>query len=348
MLHLCLHAQQSEESPALTFGQQEWNFGRIDEQDGKVSHTFHYRNTSDHFVAIERVYSSCGCTTGDYSRRPLKAGGEGTFTVIFDPEGRSGRVEKSITLVYDGGKGRTTLHIRGRVTPRPRSVADEFPYDLGGGLRSDANYRAFGNVEEGTTRSMTFALLNNSSEPMTIGVEWASRSGALELNIPEELAPSERALATMTYAFGRGEELYGLRRDCFRLTVNGVAVEQEFNTNFIGVDDFEQGGDLSPRAEIIPIYHDFGTAERGSVQSVEVAITNSGDGELVVRAVELREGTTINLKAGDRVAPGERLGCVLEYLVPELGYDVTYGGVMIVVNDPHKPVRELRVSTTVK
>lgn len=343
-----LPAQQPVDSLALQFDEVEWNFGRIDEQEGEVSHTFRYRNISDRFVAIERVYSSCGCTTGEYSRRPLKPGGEQTFTVVFDPEGRSGKVEKSITIVYDQGRGRTTLNIKGRVRPRPRSVADEFPYDLGGGLRSDADYRAFGNVAQGTTRSMTFALLNNSAEPMTIGVEWLQCSGLLELNLPEELAPTERALVTMTYVPSRVEGgRYGLVRDSFRIVAGGVATERVINTSCVGVDYFEGVDDDAPRAKIEPVYHDFGTAPRGAIESVEVKVSNLGREPLVIRAIELREGTTIELEVGESIAPGATRVATMEYRVPELGYDVTYGGVMIVVNDPVKPVRELRVSASV-
>ncbi|MBO5661107.1 MAG: DUF1573 domain-containing protein [Tidjanibacter sp.] len=341
--------QLHEEQPALRFESTLWDFGRIEEVDGVVSHTFRYRNESDHFVAIERVYSSCGCTTGDYSRKPLKPNGEGEFTVNFDPEGirtRGGKVEKSVTIVFDKGRGRVELEVKGKVVPRPRSVADDYPYDLGGGVRCDANYRAFGNLPQGESRSMTLALYNGTAEPLCPSVAWEVRSGLLELHLPEEVAPGGNALVTMTYK-PDGDD-YGVVRDTFHFEWEGGAARQSITTTFVGVDNFEGVGDERPRAVIEPIYHDFGVRSKGELCEVDVTITNNGSAPLEVRSVTPREGTTIELRAGDVVAPGESRVAKVRFEVSPLGYDTVYGGVMIVVNDPRKPVRELRVAAETK
>ena len=80
---------------------------------------------------------------------------------------------------------------------------------------------------------------------------------------------------------------------------------------------------------------------------MEVTITNSGDAPLLVRSVTPRGGTEIAIRAGDEIAPGESRVVEVNYTVPIEGYDTVYGGAMIVVNDPQRPVRELRVSANV-
>lgn len=342
-VHFLSLAQEPQAVRSLVFESEVWDFGRIEESGGKVSHTFRYRNEADHSVAIERVYSSCGCTTGEYSRRPLKSGAEGEFTVIFDPEGRGGKVDKSITLVYDRGQGRTTLRIKGRVNERPRTVADEFPYDLGGGLRSDASYRHFGRVGQGTTRSMTIALLNNSDERMRLTAEWSRRSGLLEVEIPEELAPHERVLLTLTYALPAGENNYGLRSDSFRLRANGYDSQVEIDCSAIGVDDFADGNEWGARAKIPTVYYELEGLRSGQSGSCQVEITNSGSEPLIVRAVSLREGTELDLAAGEVIAPGESILREMRLRMPEMVAESFIGGVMVVLNDPHKPVRELKI-----
>lgn len=333
---------------SLVFETTEWDFGRIEEVGGKISHTFRYRNEADHAVAIERVYTSCGCTTGDYSRRPLKAGGEGTFTAIFDPEGRGGKVEKSLTIVYDGGKGRAELTIRGEVEPRPRTVSDDYPYDMGSGIRCNLTYRAFGNVPQGESVSMTFGLANTSDKVVVLGVEWSEESGAMELLVPEALGPGERALATMTYQPSSGsEERYGLLRDRFTLLFDGQKARESIVATAIGVDDFTRSR-KSAKAEISPVYHNFGEVKYGEVCEVDVTIKNSGKRELIIRSVELREGTTLDLKAGERMAPGESLTRRMTLTVTNANYSTLFGGVMIVVNDPSKPVWELRLAAEVE
>lgn len=348
LVTFALRAQGSEGERSLVFESTEWNFGCIEEVDGVVSHTFRYRNEADHSVAIERVYTSCGCTTGDYSRRPLKAQGEGLFTVHFDPEGRGGEVEKSLTIVYDSGKGRTELVIRGEVTPRPRTVADDYPYDLGWGIRCNLNYRAFGNVAQGERTSVTFGLANTSDEAVEIGVVWNEKSGALELSLPEILGPGERALATMTYEpSGDGSARYGLLRDRFVLTLGSTTAKEEITATAIGVDDVERSR-KSPKAEISPVYHNFGEVSVGQPCKVDVTIKNSGKKDLVIRSVEPREGTSIDLRAGEVVAAGESITREMSLTVDNANYATFFGGVMIVVNDPEKPVRELRLAAEVE
>lgn len=232
--HLMVWAQGSEEQSALLFEQTVWDFGTINEEDGEVRHTFRYRNISEGSVLIERVYSSCGCTTGEYSRRPLRAGGEGEFTVVFNPEDRGGKVSKSVTLVYDQGRGRTDLYIKGRVIARPRSLEEDFPYDLGGGVRCDSSIKSFGKVALGKSKSMTMALANGSEKSVEIAVQWEHESGALEVNAPIEMAPKERALMTLTYApEALDEDSSGLLIDEFRIVVNGVPSEMVFRTSAV-------------------------------------------------------------------------------------------------------------------
>lgn len=237
--HLAVWAQSPQgqnhkEQRALLFEEVEWNFGTIEESDGVVSHTFRYHNTTDRFVTIERVYSSCGCTTGEYSRRPLKAGGEGEFTVLFNPEGREGRVDKTVTITYDQGRGRTELRIKGRINPRPRSAEELYPYELGGGVRSDSSFKPFGKVAQGSTKSMSVALINTSKRRVEIGVQWEKCSGMLEVNTPYDLAPEESALVTLTYVpSAGGEDFSGLVIDEFRFTIDDEPSTELFRTSAV-------------------------------------------------------------------------------------------------------------------
>lgn len=331
---------------SLVFGEVEWNFGRIEEEGGKVSHTFDYTNTATYPVSIERVYSSCGCTTGDYSRRPLKAGASEQFTITFDPEGRPGRFDKRITIVYDQGRGRTTLRIKGAVKGRKRSDEDVYPYALGGGVRTDATYKAFGNVEQDGSKSMTIALVNTSDKGVRIEPQWEECSGLLELFLPDTLAPKEVALATATYLLSKEEPRYGLLRDKVWLLIDGTRSKEVFTTTAFGVDRFDKSAAHKPRAVIEPSWYDFGEVEVPSVQRCTVSITNEGTAPLVVRNVTPREGTKIRLPEGATILPNEKLAVEVELEVPIGTYDTLFGGGMIVVNDPARPVRELRFGAT--
>ncbi len=333
---------------SLLFEEVEWDFGRIEEADGKVSHTFAYTNTATHPVSIERIYSSCGCTTGDYSRRPLKAGATEHFTVTFNPEGRPGRFDKRITIVYDQGRGRTILRIKGVVKGRKRSDEDLYPYALGSGVRADTTYKAFGNVEQGTSKSMTIALVNTSDKGVVIEPLWEESSGLLELFLPDTLAPKEVALATATYVLGEEEPRYGLLRDKIGIVIDGVRSKEVITTTAFGVDRFEKTTTLKPQAVIEPSWYDFGAVATPSIQHCVVSITNTGNAPLVVRNVTPREGTKIMLAEGTTIAPSQTVMVEVELEVPAGTYDTLFGGGIVVVNDPARPVRELRFGATAK
>jgi hypothetical protein len=74
----------------LDFGEKKHDFGSIREDGGSVKHTFTFTNPGPGPVVIERVEVSCGCTTSDFSRKPVMAGKQGQITLIYDPMYRPG------------------------------------------------------------------------------------------------------------------------------------------------------------------------------------------------------------------------------------------------------------------
>lgn len=232
-LSLGAFPQELREGTSLLFEETEWNFGEIKEADGVVSHEFRYRNTTDEFIAIERIYTSCGCTSGEYSRRPLKPGGEAIFTVTFDPTERGGKVDKSVTIAYNGEE-RTVLRVKGRVIPRPLSPEELYPYELGGGIRSDSSIKPFGKVSMGRVRSMTIALINTSDKMVEIEIGWEKCSGALEINTPLDMEPGEKALVTLVYAPTKENTKESkLLIDEFRFVIDGTPSEMLFRTSAV-------------------------------------------------------------------------------------------------------------------
>lgn len=347
---LTLGAQEPQEARSFVFEETEWDFGRINEQDGTISHTFRFRNEADHSVAIERVYTSCGCTSSSYSRRPIRSGEQSEFVVTFDPDGKGGRVDKVVTLVYDGGKGRTDLHIKGRVKARPRTLEEDYPFDLGGGLRADAIYKSYGNVPQGGSKSMTMALVNTTSEVMELEVMWLEQSGLLVVDVPRYLEAGGKAMATLTYLPGKGAEgHYGTMRDRFTVAVNGTDSGREIVTTGVAVDDLRKDKRLGGAVcSLSPVYHNFGSQRAGAVCTMEFTIANEGNQPLHIRAVEVRPGTSCDLKVGEVVPAGESITRTLTLRVTSEGFDSHFGGVLLVVNDPSKPTQELRVVAEVE
>jgi hypothetical protein len=92
------HDSESGTAPNITFSEERHDFGKIT-QGEKVSYAFTFKNTGGSDLVISSAQGSCGCTVPSYPHDPIKAGEEGKINVVFNSEGKSGVVEKTVTLV---------------------------------------------------------------------------------------------------------------------------------------------------------------------------------------------------------------------------------------------------------
>jgi mono/diheme cytochrome c family protein len=70
-----------------------------------VAFEFRFTNTSPDQVSIQRVHTSCGCTTAQLPSMPwvIEAGGDGSFNVAMDIRGKRKQVSKMVFLYTDKG-----------------------------------------------------------------------------------------------------------------------------------------------------------------------------------------------------------------------------------------------------
>lgn len=84
-------------APQMTFAEEKHNFGKIT-QGEKVEYSFTFKNTGGSELVISNAQGSCGCTVPTYPKTPIKPGEEAKIDVVFDSEGKSGLVEKTVTI----------------------------------------------------------------------------------------------------------------------------------------------------------------------------------------------------------------------------------------------------------
>lgn len=345
---ITLSAQRQQTTSALLFEESVWDFGRFDEAGGSVSHTFKFKNTSTTPVVIERVVTSCGCTTPEYSRQPVRPGQESQITITYDPDGRPGRFSRDVNIITGGGKSRNTITIKGVVNPRPRTIADDYAYDFGHGLRGSTSHKGFGYVAQGTAKSVVVDIANESESAIVLGYSWEAQSGLLSVVLPERLEAQERAQMTLTYDL-TAQEHYGELSDRLRLTVNGKSSIIALSASGTGIDKFPdsiRGVDVASFG-LSPAFYNFGRVSRDMELTATITIVNQGDADLIIRSVEPRKHISTDLKEGTVVpARGEHKFQVRLVLDENDGGDV-FGTLTIVANDPERPMREIRVSAVV-
>ena len=105
---------QEEEKKAVYVEKETHDFGTINESNGKVSATFVVHNDSDKPITLVSVRASCGCTTPQWSKEPIEPGKTSEIAVSFNPKGRSGAVNKRVTVKTDSGET-LVMYIKGIV-----------------------------------------------------------------------------------------------------------------------------------------------------------------------------------------------------------------------------------------
>jgi hypothetical protein len=118
-------AQAEKAKPeVLTVKETEFNFGTVP-QGKPVFHSFEIFNTGTTPLKIDNVMTSCGCTTPEWSKDPIPAGGSTKIKVGYNAAAE-GEFQKSITVQYNGSETKQII-IKGNVWRAPAGAAPSNP-----------------------------------------------------------------------------------------------------------------------------------------------------------------------------------------------------------------------------
>ncbi len=348
-----LRSQESDavRAQAVRFDHEKWNFGDVAEDGGSVEHTFVFTNTSSKPVVILDVASGCGCTTPVYSRKPVMSGAKGEIVVSFDPMNRPGHFSKGVSVQISGATELVTLLVEGTVVPRVKSIEELYPFDMGGGVRFDSNFRAFAYVGRGERVEDRIGWINTSDRNVRLSFEELEQSGMLGIDAPRVLKAGEKGVMVISYEVPSDSDRYGTLSDVLGVDIDGRRARTLLSVHAIAVDRHDTSSDdmSSPIGELSKKFIKFGDVKHGrTVTDTSVELVNMGDNELVIRAVEWQsKALECSLKAGDRIAAGGKATVKFTLDTSAIDYGVWVDRVRIITDDPSRPMQTLRVTAVV-
>ncbi len=183
---------------SISFEERVFNFGRINENKGRVSHTFTFLNKGNVPVVIEKIATGCGCTTYSYTKAPIKPGQKGNIIVSFDPEYRKGFFSKEIT-VFSNNNNISRVWIKGYIMPAVHPVEEDYPYSWGSGLYTNLKVLAFGEVSKGKSKQIRFRYANDTNKPMVLTFTTDGNNRNLKFTSPGILPPKKRGEMMISY-----------------------------------------------------------------------------------------------------------------------------------------------------
>lgn len=107
---------KSEGTGSIKFAETVWDFGTI-KNDRPAVHEFEFTNNGDGNLVIVDATAECGCTRPEWPEKPIAPGKKGKVKVSYNPIGRPGSFEKTVTVKTNGSPKKARIKIRGTVAP---------------------------------------------------------------------------------------------------------------------------------------------------------------------------------------------------------------------------------------
>jgi hypothetical protein len=300
-----LNAQQAR--PSMQLSEFEHDFGKVNEEAGRQTYDFVVTNAGTAPLVIQNISTSCGCTTPEWTKSPIAAGGKGKITAIYDPAGSPGIFSKTLTVYTNSGTSPVILTIKGEVIPKERIVEAVFTFPVGA-VKFESNHFAFANVKKNEKKVRIMQVLNTSDRNATVEFINAPPHLTLKLN-PETLGAGQKGVIEVTYDGARNYN-WGSVSDMLMIKVNGVVQENAYyyvSANL--VEDFSNLTraelDNAPVFAVVSNSFDIGKMKASTQQDVEFRFQNTGKSDLIIRHVRATCGCTAVQQANQVIKPGE-------------------------------------------
>jgi len=351
VLFLPLLAAQAQQSKPLQFREEMFDFGSIKEEGGPVMHEFVFTNTTTRTIKILDVQASCGCTTPAWTKDGIASGRTGFIQASYNPKGRPGFFNKTLTVTTDFDPTPLVLQIKGQV----ETVKLEPEYDFhvaNGNIKLKSASLNLGKVyrkDEYITRD--FAFLNTGTKPITYNGKYVSPAHIKVDVQPRTIAPGARGAIKIGYN-GKLKDQYGFQTDNVQITTDDESNPVKSFSVFATLEDYfpplspDEAG-KTPQLRLSASTLDMGRFNQNATVMREVVVTNTGKKELLIRSLQgnckciTAKADKNALKAGDSskiqitFSPQERKGTHQKALT-------------IYSNDPMNPVQRVTLTAYIE
>jgi len=299
--------------PKLSFDKLQHDFGKVNESDGSVTYDFAFKNAGTAPLVIQNVTTTCGCTTPEWPKQPIRPGDTGFIKVGYDVKGRPGAIDRTITVHSNDPTSPTRLRIIGEVIPAERTPAEQFRH-AAGAIRLDNMHASFNRIHSHESPSFEITALNPS--PDAVKISFVNLPAHIKADVtPATVASGEKATIKITYDAARKNE-WGFVSDRIVMILNdNRAQEHRLTVTATIEEDFSRwtAAQLqnAPAIVIDQQVIEAGTIKKGERKTYQVKLTNNGKSKLLIRRVVPSGSLTAN--APKEINPGESVDMTITF-----------------------------------
>lgn len=338
-----------QDGAKIAFKNTQYNYGSIKEDDGIAYYEFEFSNNGTSPLIIQRVSSSCGCTTPEWPKEPIAPNKSGKIKVGYNPKSVNGPFAKTISVYTNGEPNVVVLQIKGDVTPHVKTVDEIYKISVGD-LRFERNHFALGRMFINKPVSDTLVFINKGSDPVKVSTNVNNLKYLSIKIVPETVKPNEFGKIILSYD-PKLKDDWGFVVDRFVLLLNDqpqnntpVTITGSIEEDYSGISQKEL--ENAPQVEYNTTLYDFGSKNEGEPVEFEFVVKNSGKSDLIIRKVKASCGCTTAEPTKKVLKPEE--SSTIKAMFRTNGYSGQQSkSITVITNDPKKSTSVLRISGNV-
>lgn len=335
------------QDPVITFVKTEHDFGKINEADGRVSTVFEFKNEGMSPLILSNVRASCGCTTPTWTKEPIEPGQKGSITVTYNPNGRPGRFQKTVTITSNATEPTKRVYIKGEVIPKKAKPVNKYIV-LVGELSMKTKTLDLGTIKKGDSKTGELEYANLSQKEHNVAL---ATSPADNFLINQVTLPTVKANEVGKFIFSmdtKPAKLYGPVEVHAYVVVDdkkNISAPYELTIKANVVEDFSKLSiEDKQEAPIIEVeqYLKLGKISAGKVHKGQITVKNVGVNPLEIRRV-YGVGENISAKASKPIKSGKKGNVTVEINCKEMQPGAYSREVVIITNDYQHPIKRVKV-----
>ena len=346
-LFACFAIANAQGKPAIEFDEIVHDYGTFPEENGKVTCQFKFKNTGDADLILQKVRASCGCTTPNWTKTPVKPGETGTIDVTYNASGRPGAFTKTITVTSNAGEKR--LSIKGDVIPKAQKVEDKYPFDMQG-LRFMKQKLYFNTVFVPGVKDQRVDVINNSKEDIKVSFQNVPAFLSVKCE-PETLKPNEKGIVTVSVKT-QDSGVWGAFKKNFKVAVNGKVGEQN-QINVFGniAENFSKmTAEEKANAPVMTVGNKvvLGNVKVGASKTFKFSVKNEGKSNLIIRAINCDSNSFIITAPSKEIKPGKSADIRVKVDASKMKAGKYSQKLTVISNDPNRSTYIVELSGVVE